>query len=258
MRLDRSGFYRLLVLAETAWLMLFGFVIFAYVRSNQLKLLLAPWWAWIEVTGGALAVLTGTAVLLLGRKQEEAYIRDCLKVRSRMHPVYRAVGLVLLAAVLAIGLLIPGRTLTAGLTGTTDVRNNPLVKVGGEALKEARKKRPGQRNNKDWLVIFSQDPYPERYKGEMVSLAGRVWDKPGLKKGDFCLVRYLFTHCVSCAQPMMVYCRMVAGGEVPEVNEWVKVEGRVALDRFDGEMEPYVEVIRYDVIATPEDPYIYP
>lgn len=254
----RLKLYKVIVLAEAAWLILFGFVIFAYVRSNQLKLLLAPGWAWIEIAGGVLAVLTSTAILLIGKRQEEMYVRDCCEVRARMDPLYRAVGLLLLVGILVIGLAIPGRTLTADLQGTVDLGSNPFVRGTEKEFEMARRKKPEDRDNKDWLVIFSQDPDPTRYEGEKARLTGRVWRETELAERDFYIVRYLMTHCIACVQPMLLLCRLPAGEIVPETEQWVTIEGEIATGEFDGEAEPFIKVDRYNIISTPEDPYIYP
>lgn len=254
----RLKFYRVIALAETAWLILFAFIIFAYVRSNQLRLLLAPAWAWVEIAGGVLAVLTGTVILLMGKKREEAYVRECCEVKGRMDPVYRSVGLLLLTGILVMGLVIPGRTLTADLQSTADLGSNPFVRGTEKEFEIARRKRPEDRNSKEWLIIFSQDPDPARYEGEKVRLTGRVWRETELAERDFFIVRYLLTHCIACAQPLLLMCRLPAGETVPETEQWVKVEGEVAVEELDGEMEPFIKVDSYKVIHTPEDPYIYP
>lgn len=253
----RLRFYRVILWLETAWLIIFGFILLAYVRSNQLKLLLTPGWAWIMVAGGVASILVGTVVLLMGKKQEERYVRECCRTAGPTDPIYRTAGLLMLVGIMVLGLVLPGRTLTAGLQKNTDLGGNPFLEGTEKDFEIVKRKEPKERNVRDWMTLFSKDPNPENYRGEEVRLTGVAWRDEDTPAGDFYLLRYLFSHCIACAQPLLIMCRVQAGEVVPEVERWVTVEGMIATDEFDGKVEPFVEVERYKVISQPEDPYIY-
>jgi uncharacterized repeat protein (TIGR03943 family) len=248
--------YRAVAWAETAWLILFGFMVFAFVRTRQLELFLAPGWIWLELAGAALAVILGTAAFVAGRTQEEEYIRECARSRGPLDPFYRAAGLVLLLSVLVMGFLVPGRTLSVNLQG--DPAAGGYKGFMEEALEKALEKEPAERTAKDWIIIFTEDEELESRAGERVILTGKAWVRDDQRPDEFVLVRYLFSHCVACAQPMFIVCRLEQGREKPLKDQWVKVTGEIALEDVDGEKEPYVEAEDYRVVPTPEDPYIYP
>jgi uncharacterized repeat protein (TIGR03943 family) len=255
---SRRRLYTVALWAETAWLVLLGFLILEYVQSGEMQLLLSPTWNWLEMTAGLLGIGIGAGAVLMEKERREAYIDVCCRSGGPADPVYRILGIVLLTGILVTGVIVPGRSLTAGVQTAGDSRLGTYAKSGEGEFELVSEKETGERDFEDWLIMTAQDPEPEHYRGEEVNISGMVVVLEGLREGEFHLVRYLITHCIACARPVGFLCRVGEGMEVPDTDDWVEVHGWFDVGKLDGERVPLVMVDEYRIVERPVGPYVFP
>ena len=255
---SRRRLYRVDMWAETIWLVVFGFLLLEYVQSGEMKLLLSPAWNWLEMAAGIASIAIGAGAVLMEKDRREFYIEGCCRAGRPNDPVYRALGVLILTGVLAAGVIVPGRSLVAGVQNTTGTRPGAYESSGEAEFEVVKRKETGERDFKDWLIITAEDPEPAHHQGQEAHITGMVVTLEDLPQGEFHLVRYLLFHCVACARPVGFLCRVAQGMEVPDTDDWVEVEGTFAVGELKGERVPVLQVDEYRLVDRPVDPYIFP
>ena len=255
---SRRRLYRVDVWAETIWLVVFGFLLLEYVQSGEMKLLLSPAWNWLEMAAGIASIAIGVGAVMMEKEPRELYIEGCCQAGKPADPVYRALGVLLLTSVLATGMIVPGRSLTAGVQTTAGSRPGIYTTSGEEEFEVVKKKETGERDFLDWLILTAEDPEPAHHEGEEAHITGMVVALEDMRQGEFHLVRYLISHCVACARPVGFLCRVAQGTEVPDTDDWVDVEGTFIVGELEGERVPLLQVEDYRLVERPVEPYVFP
>ncbi len=131
---------------------------------------------------------------------------------------------------------------------------NPMA--AGPPPKDAAAENKGSASEQTILDLFR---HPERYEGQQVRFTGMVMRDSGLTPyfgRETAIYRFLITCCVADAMPLAISI-------APELiktfdpDEWVRVEGRFELGKWDGNPVPMVTAGTITPVETPKFPYLF-
>ena len=94
---------------------------------------------------------------------------------------------------------------------------------------------PAQRSLTDWVRLLRSQPDPQLYAGDPVRISGFVLPVPGEPPQ---LARLLVRCCLADATPVGLPVRWPAGQPLPKVDQWLAIEGRMAVERNRGGVRP--------------------
>lgn len=100
---------------------------------------------------------------------------------------------------------------------------------------------PSQRSLTDWVRLMRAQPDPRLFAGDPVRISGFVLPVPGESPQ---LARLLVRCCLADAAPVGLPVRWSALGPAPPADQWVAIEGVMALDPGPGGEERLVVVPR--------------
>lgn len=109
---------------------------------------------------------------------------------------------------------------------------------------------PAQRSLTDWVRLLRSQPDPSLYAGDPVRISGFVWPQPGEAPQ---LARLLVRCCLADAAPVGLPVRWPAG-QVPQADQWLAVQGRMAVEEHNGQSRSVVVAQRLTPIARPSRP----
>ncbi|GAA3332919.1 TIGR03943 family protein [Curtobacterium albidum] len=165
------------------------------------------------------------------------------------------------AALVTVGvtvamLVLPPATLSARTAQQRSVDTPTLSNATGTqdvALLGSAGVDTSQYGVKDWAAVIRQTTDTSSLVGKPVRLTGFV--VPGAD-GTFTLTRFVISCCAVDAQP--VGLGVVTDGTVPDADEWVRVEGKLAANP-DPSADARIVIRAASVtrIAQPSDPYEY-
>ncbi len=165
------------------------------------------------------------------------------------------------AALVTVGvtvamLVLPPATLSARTAQQRSVDTPTLSNATGTqdvALLGSAGVDTSQYGVKDWAAVIRQTTDTSSLVGKPVRLTGFV--VPGAD-GTFTLTRFVISCCAVDAQP--VGLGVVTDGTVPDADQWVRVEGKLAANP-DPSADARIVIRAASVtrIAQPSDPYEY-
>jgi uncharacterized repeat protein (TIGR03943 family) len=109
---------------------------------------------------------------------------------------------------------------------------------------------PAQRSLTDWVRLLRSQPDPNLYAGDPVRISGFVWPQPGDAPQ---LARLLVRCCLADATPVGLPVRWPAG-QVPQADQWLAVQGTMAVEERNGQSRSVVVAQRITPIARPSRP----
>jgi uncharacterized repeat protein (TIGR03943 family) len=109
---------------------------------------------------------------------------------------------------------------------------------------------PAQRSLTDWVRLLRSQPDPNLYAGAPVRISGFVWPQPGDAPQ---LARLLVRCCLADATPVGLPVRWPAG-QVPQADQWLAVQGTMAVEERNGQSRSVVVAQRITPIARPSRP----
>ena len=185
-----------------------------------------------------------------------------LLLRSIFHPLVSAAGVVLLAlAVLQVLVALQGgrgggrapaesrreqRRDTGLSLVTATIAVALIVRPPNPSFADLASQRPGddttsdtlsfvlppaQRSLTDWVRLLRSQPDPQLYAGDPVRISGFVLPVPGEPPQ---LARLLVRCCLADATPVGLPVRWTAGQPLPKADQWLAIEGRMAVERSRG------------------------
>jgi uncharacterized repeat protein (TIGR03943 family) len=198
------------------------------------------------LTGVALAVMGVVEILGVGETGESDRHPGGALDRSLTY------GLVLLP--LALGLLVTPRALGSGALGGESVARLLLTFAPGSAPPGAAP--PPARplaDVPDLLAYLRQAGIAG--VGQRVRATGMVTRSEALGADEVALLRYAIAHCVADARPLAL---LVAGAPVAgsAPDQWVEVEGVLAVRERDGDRLVTIVAERATPVAEPRNPYL--
>ena len=166
--------------------------------------------------------------------------------RSRLNPAERRDGWITLAtALLAVLLLaLPPNPSFADLAA-----QRPPDEGGAGELSFVLP--PAQRSLTDWVRLLRSQPDPALFDGDPVRISGFVLpmpDQPPL------LARLLVRCCLADATPVGLPVRWPIGSPPPKADQWLAIEGRMALEPRPSGASLVVVPNRVRSIARPRYP----
>ena len=109
---------------------------------------------------------------------------------------------------------------------------------------------PSQRSLTDWVRLLRAQPDPELFAGDPVRISGFVWPVPGEPPQ---LARLLVRCCLADAAPVGLPVRWPAGAQ-PRVDQWLRLEGQMAVEAGPDGERLVVVPRRIEPIARPARP----
>ncbi|MCP9788589.1 TIGR03943 family protein [Cyanobium sp. Maggiore-St4-Cus] len=109
---------------------------------------------------------------------------------------------------------------------------------------------PAQRSLTDWVRLLRSQPDPSLYAGDPVRISGFVLPQPGEPPQ---LARLLVRCCLADATPVGLPVRWPAG-RMPRADQWLAVEGTMAIEERNGQSRSVVVAQRITPIARPKRP----
>ena len=109
---------------------------------------------------------------------------------------------------------------------------------------------PAQRSLTDWVRLLRSQPDPSLYAGDPVRISGFVLPQPGEPPQ---LARLLVRCCLADATPVGLPVRWPAG-RLPRADQWLAVEGTMAIEERNGQSRSVVVAQRITPIARPKRP----
>ena len=112
---------------------------------------------------------------------------------------------------------------------------------------------PAQRSLTDWVRLLRSQPDPQLFDGDPVRISGFVLPLPGQPPQ---LARLLVRCCLADATPVGLPVRWPASGPPPQADQWLAIEGRMAVERQQGGDGQHLVVVpeRIRAIARPARP----
>lgn len=166
-----------------------------------------------------LVALAGGSLLALALAQLAQARPRALGARERVRDPERAMVLATALLTLAVLLWPPAPSL-AELAS-----QRPRDQTSEEEL--AFVLPPNQRSLTDWVRLLRAQPDPRLYVGDPVRISGFVWPVPGEPPQ---LARLLVRCCLADAAPVGLPVRWAALGPNPPADQWLKVEGVMAIE----------------------------
>ncbi len=220
----------------------------------------------------ALALALWAVVLL----QSSVDGRLDLLLRAAFHPLVSAAGAVLMSLALlqAVVALRPGeaaavpgrrRDIVIGLA-TAAIALLLMVAPPNPSFADLASQRPGddtaseslsfvlppaQRSLTDWVRLLRSQPDPQLYAGDPVRISGFVLPVPGEPPQ---LARLLVRCCLADATPVGLPVRWPAGQPLPRADQWLAIEGQMAVERRGSSDQLVVVPSRITPMARPARP----
>nr|WP_259722658.1 TIGR03943 family protein [Synechococcus sp. CS-1328] len=219
---------------------LWGLVLLQSAASDRLALLLRQ-------VFHPLVWLAGTLLLLLGVLQMAQAWREAGKAggpgEDRLRR--RQLPMLLGTAVLALLVLtVPPNPSFADLAG-----QRPRDTTSEEGLSFVLP--PAQRSLTDWVRLLRSQPDPRLFAGDPVRISGFVLPMEG---GPPQLARLLVRCCLADATPVGLPVRWPADSPLPRADQWLALEGRMALEGQNSGERLVVVPTRIRAIPRPARP----
>ena len=211
--------------------------------------------AWLSVVAMIVFVvlaLTCLAAFLQARRGRADFTYGFHEMAGHMHPRVTVPILLVLAAPLAIGLLVPARPLGASA-------------VGGDLLpasaSESGASAPANSLDwtvVDWLRVFYYSGNPDRLNAREADVVGFVYRRDADPSGHFMVARFVMSCCSADAAAVGMPVAWTGAADIP-TDRWVRVQGAVKVQQFGKNTLPVIEARSVEQLpGPPPQPYLYP
>ena len=215
---------------------LWGAVLLQSSLSGRLDLLLSGvFHPLVALSGVALLLLAGLLLAELAQSSQES------PAPSRRQTIPKTWWLS--AAVALLVLAIPPNP-----SFSTLAANRPAEL--GDETELSFVLPPAQRSLTDWVRLLRSQPDPSLYAGDPVRISGFDLPQPGEPPQ---LARLLVRCCLADATPVGLPVRWPAG-RMPRADQWLAVEGTMAIEERNGQSRSVVVAQRITPIARPKRP----
>ena len=241
-------------LVRAALLAGFGFLILKLLATGQMPKYMSSSLDPLMAATGLVMIGLGVAEGLAGGAARAAEVEAAHPPSEDNADQALTYGLV--GAMLLFGLLVPPRALgTAALAGE-DLANYLLAFDPRVAPKPPGEALPGKPIEDVGELTAYLGRVGEGGVGQRVRVTGLVSKSGGLQPGEFPLLRFVILHCVADARP--VGFLVVNAPDRPDLDQWVRIEGTVAVRERLGDRLLAIEATSIVPIGEPADPYLHP
>jgi uncharacterized repeat protein (TIGR03943 family) len=203
-----------------------------------------------------LTALTGVAMGAMGAIEIASGSRHVKGHEHQVDAVEQILTCVLVILPLGLGLLVTPRALGAGALGGESVTRLLLAYAPGSppAVSGAPPAPPSSIADTADLLAYLQRAGLSG-AGQRVRATGLALRADGLGAGEFALLRYAIAHCVADARPLALLVA-ASGGRALAADQWVEVEGVLAITERDGSRLVTIAAERVRPIPEPPNPYL--
>lgn len=198
---------------------------------------------------GALAYAAATLFFLLAG----VGLYELLSGRSSFHERVSLFAIVVVAAPLLLGALVPSKPLGADATAGR-------LNVGIESRSGAvpLTSNTEEWNILDWIQTFNRTDGYNALNGQTGDVIGFVLKRAEFPEGHFMVARFILSCCT--ADGVSVGLPVVWENSAALKNDtWVRVQGTIQVGEFNGETLPIIRATSVDAtIGRPSKPYLYP
>ena len=203
-----------------------------------------------------LTALTGVAMGVMGVMEIAAGSRRAHGHEHQGDTIEQVLTCVLVILPLGLGLLVTPRALGAGALGGESVTRLLLAYAPGPPRAEGGTPPAPTRpiaDTADLLVYLQQAGLSGA--GQRVRVTGLALRADGLGAGELALLRYAIAHCVADARPLALLVA-TPGDRAEAADQWVEVEGVLAVTERDGSRLVTIAAERVRPIPEPPNPYL--
>ncbi|MGF1541747.1 MAG: TIGR03943 family protein [Pleurocapsa sp.] len=255
---NKNNLYSLL---DAIAILLWGSLLFKYVITGQLRLLIHPnYFKLVLITSLIFFAISIIQILLI-------VINRLPNDSQNQHIVLfpRGVGSSILLVIAIAGFLIPPKILTSQTALQRGVSELPLTQIKPQAFRTATK--PETRSLIDWVRTLNAYPEPDAYHGLPANISGFVLHLPELPDNYIVLSRFVITCCAVDAYPIGIPVKLTTSRNNYPLDSWLEIKGEMITETLlskdlisatTREKRQLVLLAKSVVtIPTPSDPYSY-
>ena len=243
--------YRLL---QTLILAGMGIYLLVKILGGTLYFYINDRFLWLVATGAAIFMLLALAAFRRWRATGDHAHHDHAHAHHG-HSHGSRWSLLIVALPLLLGFLVPAKPLDSGALAARGITTNAgLVSSGGANQLSV----PAvQRSILDWVRAFNYSADPNELVGEPADVVGFVYHDPRLPANQFLVSRFTVTCCVADAFAVGIIVESEDAANWAG-NEWVHVQGTMAVASLDGNPAPLVLAEDIKPVPVPPQPYLFP
>ena len=165
---------------------------------------------------------------------------------------------ILLTSILLVVIFIPAKPL--GLNNSlavSGISNNDLKTLKSIPKTTLKQNIVTGLNIQEWSKILQNDIQLKTYKNQRLNLTGFVSNKNN--EGEFFISRYVIICCAVDASLITIAVKVAS--TITDTNlkngDWIEITGRLSLENIFDQNQPTIILENLNMIAVPENPYIY-
>lgn len=237
---------------KTILLLLLGIYLYSRVLNDAIFFYISERFVLLTVLASAGLVLVGASYLLRPGRGRTDIGHD--------HGPVSWLGLLIIAAPIVLGWLVPPRPLGAAALGNRELNFTGREQTGEIAsiapVGETRR-ASGEKNILDWLTEFQNVPNAAAFTGEEADVTGFVYRDDRFAPGTFLLARYVVSCCVADASPVGLIVQAEEADSLA-ADQWVQITGRFEPGTFEEQEVPLLIAGEVTPTERPSQPYLYP
>ncbi|MCC6643220.1 TIGR03943 family protein [Candidatus Peregrinibacteria bacterium] len=217
---------------------------------NKLTYYIHPDYVWMTVASSLLLlmVLVFVVVSLGFREKGRGLSAGLLKNPAR---------LLLIILPLLLFLVFQPRTLSSqAFDSRSSGLGNELVLSRNDSKPSAFVINTEKRELIDWIRLFAQSDKPEDFVSLKAKVSGFVSRDEALPEGYFTIARYVISCCAADARPVGILVKYDPSKFNLKTDQWIELKGHFVVEEIAGEKKPVLELVEYQEIAVPDNPYI--
>lgn len=240
---------------------LWGSLLFKYVITGQLRLLIHPNYFRLVLVTSLIFLSIGIIQILLIVINRQA--NDSQNEHIVLFP--RGVSSSILLVIAIAGFLIPPKILTSQTAMQRGVSDLPLTRIKPQAFRTSTK--PETRSLIDWVRTLNAYPEPDAYQGLPANISGFVLHLAELPDNYIVLSRFVITCCAVDAYPIGIPVKLTTSRHNYPPDSWLEIKGEMmtetlpSKDRISATTTKKRQLVlaaqSIAKIPTPSDPYNY-
>ena len=96
-----------------------------------------------------------------------------------------------------------------------------------------------------------------KYEGRKIEITGFTYKDKGFRSNEFVAARFMMSCCTADAQVVGLMCHYSGASELSN-DTWLKINGYVKKEKYDGQLVPVIEVESVVKVNKPKVEYVYP